>query len=281
VNLTGATTLRDAYLEVPVRIYLETDPVMPQIEVAQGRRFTIDMLDAHTHHFTYGENIGRPGCGVPPTSYAYRPTRPPVILDWWTPVGDPTASAVHPFSTIANWEQQEKDLEWDGLPLSWSKHHEFLKLIDLPRHSGRPFELALSSVDSATVDELVGHGWRVRDAVALSADLDVYARFIRESRGEFTVAKEQNIRLRSGWFSDRSASYLAAGRPVITQDTGFGDTLPCGRGLFAFQDMDDVLAAVEAVASDYAGHCSSAREIASEYFDAEKLLGRMLEEAGS
>jgi hypothetical protein len=302
LNLTGATLLREPHLRVPVRIYLETDPVLPQVEVAQGRQFTIDLLAAHTHHFTYGENLGAPDCGVPVVRFNYLPTRQPIVLDWWTPeavgpAGGPggcsttvaswAPEAVGPapgpggcFTTVASWQQSGKDLEWNGEVYTWSKHLEFLKFIDLPRRSGQAFELALACGDPEVVRLLNSHGWAVRDALALSRDLLPYRAFIAGSRGEFTVAKDQNIRLRSGWFSDRSACYLAAGRPVITQDTGFGNVLPVGEGLFAFDSMEAALAALEAVRADYPRHSRAARAVAEECFAAEKVLKDMLEPVG-
>src|SRR5439155_13948625 len=122
--------------------------------------------------------------------------------------------------------------------------------------------------------------WKVRDALTFSTDLDQYRTYLQQSRGEFTVAKDQNVRLRSGWFSERSAQYLAAGRPVITQETGFSNYLPTGRGLFAFSTMDEILAAVDAVNSDYAGHCRAARELARDYFNYDVVLKKMLSHVG-
>jgi hypothetical protein len=307
VNLTGATVLREEYLRVPVRIYLETDPVLPQIEIAQGRRFTIDLLNAHTHYFTYGENLGAPDCDVPTTHFRYQPTRQPIILDWWESprngrkieqeqtegtekiVLSPSVSSVGScsqplgarFTTVASWKQTGKDIEWKGQTYRWSKHYEFMKFVDLPRRArGQSFELALACGDPEAVALLTAHGWHVVDALALSKDLFPYRDYIRGSGAEFTVAKDQNIRLRSGWFSDRSACYLAAGRPVITQDTGFGNILPTGRGLFAFRTVDDVLAAIDALAGDYRGHSRAAREIAAEYFAAENVVGRLMKQTG-
>jgi hypothetical protein len=281
VNLTGATLLRDEHLRVPVRIYLETDPVLPQVEVAQGRPFTIDLLAAHTHHFTYGENFGAPDCGVPVERFRYYPTRQPVVLDWWADgdraLGEPAHGR---FTTIASWQQDGKDLEWNGETYTWSKHHEFLKFLDLPRLTGRPLELALACGDGEAIALLESNGWRVVDALALSTDIAPYRDYILGSAGEFTVAKDQNIRLRSGWFSDRSACYLAAGRPVITQDTGFGNVLPIGRGLFAFRTMEHVLDALDQINVDYEGHSAAARAIAKEFFAAERVLASLLEDAG-
>jgi len=289
VNLTGSTHLFEEQIRVPVRIYLETDPVTRQIELVQGDRKAIDLLEAHTHYFTYGENFGAPDCSVPLTRFHYEPTRQPIILDWWTPDArlgselndQPDVRAC--FTTIAKWRQPGKDIEWNGETYSWSKHVEFLKFIDLPRRSGQEFELALAwedEKDEEAIPQLTSHGWRVIDAISLSLNIAPYREYILSSRGEFTVAKDQNIRLRSGWFSDRSACYLAAGKPVVTQDTAFGNLLPIGRGLFAFRTMDDILTAIETIQSDYEQHCRAAREIAEEYFAAENVLRSLIERVG-
>lgn len=285
INLTGSTQLRDEHLRVPIRIYLETDPVLPQIEVAQGRQFTIDLLSAHTHHFTYGENFGAPDCGVPLWRFNYRPTRQPIVLDWWTSAAGPPNGSLQPpppcpFTTISSWRQSGRDIEWNGETYFWSKHLEFLKFIDLPCRIEQPLELALACADAEVIRLLTSHGWRIVDAIALSKDISPYRNYILGSRGEFTVAKDQNIRLRSGWFSDRSACYLAAAKPIITQDTGFGNVLPTGEGLFAFTTMDEILVAIEKINSDYERHCRAARAIAEEYFDAAKVLKRFLTDAG-
>jgi hypothetical protein len=279
VNLHGATRLRDEHLRVPVRIYVETDPVRPQIEIAKGNAGTIDLLSAHTHHFSYGENLGAQDCGVPIQRFCYVPTRQPLVLDWWPPAaGLPPANAV--FTTVASWDQSGNDIEWNGEVYGWSKHAEFLKFMDLPRHAGQAFELALACSDAEAIRQLEEHRWRIRDALTLSRDILPYQKYILTSRGEFTVAKDQNIRLRSGWFSDRSACYLAAGRPVITQDTAFGNVLPVGEGLFAFTTMDHVLAALEAINADYAKHSAAARGIAEEYFKAERVLADLIDRVG-
>ena len=289
VNLTGSTQLFEEHARVPVRIYLETDPVTRQIELVQGDRKAIDLLEAHTHYFTYGENFGAPDCSVPLTRFHYRPTRQPIVLDGWTPDArlgselndQPDVRAC--FTTIAKWRQPGKDIEWNGETYSWSKHVEFLKFIDLPRRSRQEFELALAwedEKDEEAIPQLTSHGWRVVDALSLSLNIAPYREYILSSLGEFTVAKDQNIRLRSGWFSDRSACYLAAGKPVVTQDTAFGNLLPIGRGLFAFRTMDDILTAIETIQSDYERHSRAAREIAEEYFDAEKVLRSLIERVG-
>jgi hypothetical protein len=281
VNLSGVMVLREEHLRVPVRVYLETDPVLPQIEIAQGRQFTIDFLAAHTHHFTYGENFGAPDCAVPIERFDYQPTRPPVILEWWAPAGashgTPAAGIDgRGFTTIANWRQTNKDIAWKGRMLTWSKDVQFMRFLPLAAQVQTPIELALALDDQATLAKLREAGWAVRPAGALSKSVDEYRDYIRSSAGEFSVAKEQNVALRSGWFSDRTASYLAAGRPAIVQDTGFGCALPTGEGLLAFQTLAEAAAAFESVRSDYPRHSRAAFEIAAEYLRVETVLGTLL-----
>lgn len=278
VNLSGATVLREEHLQVPARVYLETDPVLPQIEIAQGRQFTIDFLASHTHHFTYGQNFGAGDCGVPIERFEYRPTRPPVIVDWWAG-GDPVPGRA--FTTVANWRQQGKDIEWGGQLLTWSKHVEFERFLELPGRVRVRIELALATDDEAAVERLQAAGWWVRPARTLSQDIEAYRSYIRSSAGEFSVAKEQNVRLRSGWFSDRTACYLAAGLPAVVQDTAFDCALPTGEGLLAFTDLDGAERALEAVLADYPRHCAAARKIAREHLRAESVLAELLERLGA
>jgi hypothetical protein len=276
VNVSGVMVLREEHLRVPVRVYLETDPVLAQIEIAQGRPFTIDFLSAHTHHFTYGENFSAPDCGVPIERFDYRPTRPPVILDWWAnPRRDPALDG-RPFTTIANWRQSSKDVVFEGRKLTWSKDVQFAAFWSLAGRVGVPIELALALEDQPTIARLKKAGWRVRQAGPLSKDVDAYREYIRTSAGEFSVAKEQNVVLRTGWFSDRTACYLAAGRPAIVQDTGFGCALPTGEGLFAFATEEEAIAAFEEVQRDYRRHCRAAREIAVQHLSADRVLADLL-----
>ena len=199
INVPASTELYGEHLRVPMRVYLETDPVFPQIEVAEGRAFTIDLLSAHSHHFTYGENLGAPDCGVPLGRFHYFPTRQPIVLDWWSNGvhRTPTTNGCC-YTSVANWEQSGKDIEWNGELYTWSKHHEFLKFVDLPRRSSQPLELALSNISDEARKLLQANGWRVADAFGLSKEIMPYRDYIRGSRGEFTVAKDQNVRLRSG-----------------------------------------------------------------------------------
>jgi hypothetical protein len=278
VNVSGFTVLGGALAAIPARIYLETDPVLPQIQIAKGERFTIDLLDSHTHHFTYGENFGGPGCTVPLGRYDYLPTRQPVVLDWWEPDGF-SVDRQRPFTTIASWKQTAKDVEWEGRTLTWSKDVQFAPYVDLPSRVARPLEMSLATSDDEAVARLRGHGWSIRPAAPLSRDVDAYREYIRSSAGEFSVAKEQYALTRSGWFSDRTVTYLAAGRPAVVQDTGFDRALPTGEGLLSFGDPDEAVAALEAVEADYGRHARAARGIAEEYLSTDRVLAKMLADA--
>jgi glycosyltransferase involved in cell wall biosynthesis len=275
INLHGGTEPLSAHLENERLVMIETDPVAFEIELQRGDERAWSFLDAHAAVFTWGTNLGRPSCLVPmPSGVEFHPTRMPILLDQWQLQGIRPRQV---FTTIGNWRQAWRDIEFEGELYTWSKHHEFLKFIDLPRRTTSAFELALASYDDQAQNLLEEHGWRIRPADEISSDLDAYRRYIAASRGEFTVAKDQNVRLRSGWFSDRSAAYLAAGRPVITQETGFSESLPTGEGLFAFSTLDEILAALEVLESDYGRHSRAALEIGREYFDAHVVLADMLE----
>lgn len=275
LNLHGGTRPQPEHIATGRLVYLETDPVRLEISLYDQEPQAIELLKAHVAFFTWGENYGNADCRVPlPDGLVYHPTRPPVLCDDWYD----NKSGGDVFTTIGNWEQKWQSLNFQGEIYHWSKHFEYLKFLDLPQRVAQPFELALGGYTPDDEQLLQGHGWRVCPAMDFSTDLDQYRDYIRQSRGEFTVAKDQNIRLRSGWFSERSAQYLAAGRPVITQDTGFSNILPTGRGLFAFSTMDDILAAVDAINADYAGHCRAAAELAREYFNYDVVLSRMLGE---
>ncbi len=277
LNVTAAQELREEHLRIPRRIYVESDPVAAQIKLHHGDEETREALAGHDVHFSFGENFGNPDCRVPLSGFTWLPTRQPVVLDLWNRASE---EGGREFTTIGTWRNKGKDVVFDGETYYWSKDREYRKILDLPRRRpGVRFELA-SGVESPDRETLLDHGWLLRDPVSVSRNLDAYRDYILRSRGEFSVAKDQNIRLRSGWFSDRSACYLAAGRPVINQETGFSNVLPTGRGLFAFETLDDILAAVDAIESDYAGHCRAAREIAEECFAAEKVLASLMARAG-
>ncbi|HUF08259.1 MAG TPA: hypothetical protein VMO47_02985 [Rhodothermales bacterium] len=268
-NLCASHRARGPLEDASCLVQLQTDPVAAQIDAASGNEYVRAFLDRHDHLFTYGENIGHADCPIPTGGYRWHATRPPVVLDWWE-AGEPTEPKR--MTTVGNWRNKDKPVQLNGETYRWQKSLEFAQFEDLPAKSPFPVEM---SVIGMTVEEAVAllqKGWDIRNARLLS-DAESYRAYIRSSAGEFTVAKDQNVRLWSGWFSDRSACYLAAGRPVVTQDTGFGRVLPTGNGLFAFTNVDEAADAITKIASDYDFHSRAARRIAETYFDAEKVLG--------
>jgi hypothetical protein len=277
-NLHGGTTPRPEHVRTNRLVYLGTDPVEREIALHQNDKEIHDLFAAHAVFFTWGENYGNPDCAVPVShEFHLMPTRQPVVMDFWQPNGTPPGDL---FTTVGSWRQLWREVNLNGEKYAWSKHHEFLKFVDLPSRTDQRFELALAGCDGEDRALLERHGWQVRDGLTISADMDDYRQYVFRSRGEFTVAKDQNVRLRSGWFSDRSATYLASGRPVITQDTGFGNILPTGEGLFGFNDVASAVDALERINADHPRHSRAARAIAREHFDHERVLTKLLADIG-
>jgi hypothetical protein len=277
VNLCGATAPRAEHKTGARLLYVETDPVYEQFQIALGDRASLGFLKSHDTLFTYGENIGAPDCPVPTAGFTWLKTRPPVVPECWEGAVDLGARA---FTTVASFANKGKDVTWQGVTYRWSKDENFLRFLDLPRRTPQPFTMAMRPSDPAIERRVRDAGWTLVDPDATSRDVDRYRRFIQESRGEFTVAKDIYVRPRSGWFSDRSVCYLAAGRPVVTQDSGFGKFVPTGEGLFAYSTMDEAVEALARVNADYPRHSAAARRVAREHFGAEPVLRRMLADAG-
>jgi hypothetical protein len=278
LNVCGATVLNDDHLKSRFKVYVETDPVTNQLELAIGKAKTREMLAAHDLIVTYGENYGAADCRVPMDGFRYLKTRQPIDLELWPYAFDPNAPA---YTTIGNWKQNGHDVVWNGETYYWSKHHEFLKFIALPKL--RPnvrFDLWLNVDDEADRIRLTENGWSFKSPLRASLEPFGYQDLFRQSRAEWTVAKDQNVRLRSGWFSERDACYLASGKPVIAQSTGFENVLPTGAGLFAFRTMDDVVAAIDVIEADYAKASRAARGIAEEYLEAGRVCRQFVEDIG-
>lgn len=281
INLCGATRLRDEHLRCPARIMIDTDPVYEQIKYAKADPAARAYVDAHTHFFTYGANLGTASCEVPLCGVPWRPTRPPVDLDLWPRAANAGNGAEPPcFTTIATWENKGKNIEFDGADYLWSKHVNFLRFLDLPR--SRPqtcFRMAMLPPDEAVRRQVEGAGWNVVDPRPISADMASYQAFVASSRGEFTVAKDIYVRPNSGWFSDRAVCYLASGRPVVTMRTGFASYCRVGDGLFDYATHEEALVAIDAIATDYPRHSRAARDIAGDYFAADRVIGDLLDGA--
>jgi hypothetical protein len=258
-------------------IYVDIDPAFTQVKAAMGDPLLRAILDEHDVHATVGVNIGTTRSPVPSAGYTWHPTRPPVAIACWADAGAPGPA----YTTVGRWNESTRDLTWNGETYRWRKRTEWLRCLDLPERTGASFEVAMD-VESVPGDlpVLRAHGWTVADPRAMSADPFRYRDYLRHSRGEFTVAKDLNIRLRSGWFSDRAACYLAAGRPAVEQDTGFGDDLPLGPGLHAFRTVDEAARAIEVIESDYARASVHAAAVARECLAADRVVRGLLQLAG-
>ncbi|PYK87674.1 MAG: hypothetical protein DMF47_02380, partial [Verrucomicrobia bacterium] len=260
-------------------IYVESDPGVEQIRIDKGVRSTIDYLRRHRALFSFGENVGTESFPVPTHNMKWLPTRQPVVTDLWKTNRAPPRAAV--FTSVANWSTSGlKDITWRGEKYLWSKSREFLRFLAAPKKAGETFELATNIPDAKTRAKFLRNGWRFHSPLQLSVDYWLYRDYVRRSRGEFTVAKDQYVRLNTGWFSDRSACYLAAGRPVIIQQSGFTQHYGNDGGLFAFSSIKEIVEAVKAINADYAKHSRAAREVAREIFEAEKVLASLLDRAG-
>ena len=257
--------------------YIDMDPAF-----TQAGKFGLGAIAEHDVHFSYGMNIGTRGCTIPADGVTWHGTVPPVVTDLWTGAADDPSRAILPdearFTTIANWSAYG-EVTIEGRELG-QKNREFLRLGDVPARSAAALEIALAGADSGDAARLRSYGWAIRDASRLD-EVAEYERYIRSSLGEFSVAKEAYVATRSGWFSDRSVCYLAAGRPVVLQDTGFSDWLEqTGTGVLAFEDAAGALAALADVSARYDSHSAAARRIAGDVFGHEIVLPSLLQRMG-
>lgn len=279
LNICGTQEFNEDLLQSERILYVESDPGVEQIKIDQGIKSTRQYLGRHHALFTFGENVGTKVFPVPTHGFKWLPTRQPVVTDLWRSSRPPGSSAV--FTSIANWSTSGlKDISWRGKKYLWSKSLEFLRFAEAPGKSGETFELATDIKDAKTRAKLEGNDWRFTSPHQMSVDYWRYRDYIRKSKGEFTVAKDQYVRLKTGWFSDRSACYLAAGRPVITQETGFTRHYGGDAGLFGFKSLGEIVESVRMINADYKKHSRAARALAREVFEAEKVLASLLERAG-
>ncbi len=273
-NLCVATRPREEHQSCRRLVYLETDPGPFQVNLARGEQVAMETARSHHEFFTYAYNIGAPDCLLPAGAIKWHRTRPPVLLDIWHQGVGPAQPAA--FTTVGTWTNKGNDLEIGGQTYWWSKHVNFRQVLDVARRAGQEIELATDLDSGPDYERALAGGFRIRPVIPMSLDLEAYREYVSSSRGEFTVAKDSYVRTRSGWFSDRTATYLAAGRPVVTQFTGFEKYLPTGVGLLGFGDAAEAVEAIKKVNADYPRHARAARELAQEYFDAAKLLEEMV-----
>lgn len=271
INISGVNPVRAWHADIPTRILIDTDPSFTQL-----RHVDPDMrarAEAHNAFFTFGENFGRPGCTMPTDGFPWKPTRQPVVPDLWAVEPGPVDGR---YTTVMQWESYPPQ-RYQGVTYGL-KSHSFRDFMTFPQRVEPTLELAMGGA-AAPLAELRAGGWHVVDAHSVTHDPWAYQSYIQGSRGEFSVAKQAYVSTRSGWFSERSAAYLASGRPVVVQDTGFSDWLPTGEGVIPFEGPDDAALAIEMVEGGYQRQCEAAREIATTHFDAAEILSALLERA--
>jgi hypothetical protein len=272
INLSCSHAVRPWFDDIPLRILVDTDPVFTQIRnlTHPARR---SLAEKHNRFFTFAGNIGRADCLVPDDGFPWQPTRQPLVLDAWQYVSPPADGAL---TTVMQWDSYEP-VRHDGREYGM-KSRVFSDFMTLPARCRGRFELALGG-PSAPRDLLRSNGWLLHNPNEIAATPWSYQEFIRHSLGEFTVAKHGYVASRCGWFSERSAAYLASGRPVVTQDTGFSEWLLAGDGLFAFRTPDEASAACDAILSRPAHHAEAARALAELNFDSSVVLTNLMDAA--
>ncbi len=278
LNVSGCGWLRPEYLAIPCKIFLDSDPMFTQVALVSGKHDVIDRIRAHDKHFTFAENIGAADCRIPTAGFDWISTRQPIVLDWWEPTAEPPRDV---FTTVMNWVSY-KNCEYNDE--TWGqKDVEFLKFVDLPGRTQQQFEIAMGMGPGMKrpTEMLQQKGWQIIEPAEHLPDPWTYREYLRHSKGEWSVAKEGYVKSHSGWFSCRSACYLALGRPCVLQDTDWSHVYPTGRGLFAYQTSDEALAGIEAINADYAAHSRSARQLAEEMFDARRVLADLIAKAGA
>jgi len=272
LNLSCSNTLRSWLYDVPIRVLIDTDPVFTQIRnLADPER--LDFSKQHTAFFTFGENFKQEGCLIPDDGISWKPTRQPVVLDAWPEVSGKEKA---PFTTVMKWESypgKNHNGRYYGM-----KAECFDDFMDLPKKTNSIMELAVSD-SAAPRQRLIENGWHLSSPQKISSDPWKYQEYIQQSKAEFSIAKHGYVAGRTGWFSERSACYLASGRPVILQDTGFSDWLKTDFGLIPFNDAREALFAIEEINNNYVRHSRNARELAEAYFSSDKVLTALIEKS--
>ena len=282
INVSGSCWLRDRYQGCARKLYIDTDPLYTQYQLEAMRRgtatkdqaYSVNLIRNHDLFFTFAENISDPSCCIPSCGLTWHTTRQPIVLENWPFTFTPAAPAL---TTVMSWKN-DVTLPSIGGETYGGKGVEFLKFMHLPSRVSVTMEIALSG--AAPFEQLRQNGWQVVDGYEKSSTMEVYQNYLSSSRGEWSIAKNAYVASRSGWFSTRSAAYLALGKPVVVQDTGFRPYYPVGEGLFDFTDLGEAVSAIESIESNYRRHCEAARSIAESHFAADAVLSRLLRDAG-
>jgi hypothetical protein len=284
LNVSGACIIPDELSPRCVKVFLDTDPGYNQIVLSERFGWSEKVerwcgsVGAHDQHFTYAENIHAPDCQIPKLAFDWKTTRMPIVMALWAPLAQAPPPMSAPWTTVMTWNAFKGQLLYQGVEYK-SKGSEFEKLMTLPQRVNVPLMVAVGGM-RVPLQRLAAAGWQVVDGPRMSITPEQYQEFIAASRGELSPAKHVYVAMRSGWFSCRSACYLATGRPVVVQDTGFSAVLPVGEGIVPFRTVEEAAAAIQEVETAYPRHAQAARLIAAEYFDSDKVLSRLIEEAG-
>lgn len=282
INVSGACMIPENLSPRCLKVFLDTDPGYNQIMLSERLAWSENVerwcksVEDHDQHFTYAENIYGADCLVPRMDFAWRPTRMPVVLELWEPLSRRPAPMSSPWTTIMTWNAFKGRLVYRGVEYG-SKGAEFEKLMHLPKRLKVPLKVAVGGI-RAPLERLAENSWQVVDGPEQTLTAGIYQEFIGDSRGEISPAKHVYVAMRTGWFSCRSACYLAAGRPVVVQDTGFGSIYPGGKGLLPFSTAEEAVAALLEVEANYEQHKEAALRVAREYFDAGRVLSKMIED---
>lgn len=260
--------------EIHPRVLIEQDPGFSHVWASTSS--PADIFGRHDVYFTVGANVGTPRCSVPTFGIEWQPIWNPVVLDWWNP-GHPITR--DRFTTVAGWWGNVYQ-EFEG-QLWGPKAEQIRKFVTLPQLVGEPLEIALEiAPDDPEIPYLESHGWRVESPQLVISDPTAYRDYLHGSIGEFSCVKGLYVGTKCGWFSDRSACYLAAGRPVVLQATGFADVLPTGEGLFSVSTVEEAADAIRAIRGEYGRHAAAARNLAVEHFDSQRVLSYLLKYIG-
>ena len=277
VNLCGATLPDPDQRRKGCLVYIDTDPGLQQVQIAQGNRASRAYIESHDVHFTYGWNVGETSSLIPSGGIVWLKTHPPVLADLWDA---PPGRRNDFWRTITTYHNKGKDVVIDGETYLWSKHPNFEQVVDLPSRTGERLEAAMTNIDEPIRDRFLSYGWRLIDPYTVNKSAGSYRQYVLGAKGEFSVEKDSYVRLNSGWFSDRTVCFLATGRPCVVQDTGFGARVPCGLGLLAWRTAEEATDALDRVAREYREHARAARAIALEFFEARILLKPILDAVG-
>jgi hypothetical protein len=276
LNIGGHLRLGPLKRAPRVRIYLDDDPGYTQIWQAVGSDAA--GIEDHDFYYTFGANLGKPGCTLPTNGIDWRATRPPVVLEDWPVRPQSNGSG---FTTVASWRGAYGSVEFAGRRYD-QKAHQFRRFVEMPTRTGANFEIALDIHPDETPDLqlLQEHGWRLVDPGRVARTPSAFRRYVQQSSAEFSAAQGMYVTSANGWFADRTTRYLASGKPALVQETGFARQLPTGEGLLGFETLEQAAQGVVEITANYKRHCAAARALAERFFDSDTVIGGLLQDVG-